>query len=310
MPVENVTSRDLWPPTSHSSPADSSGSLDPFFASNRTFTYPDSDDSSDDSGGTPKKAVTRAATNLKDYQRDSSKTLSSADDADSIEQLTNENDSDSGDDSDADMDSSSVPDAKARSKRNTTQVKKPDTSSSDATSSSSSDSDSNEDVQLPSRSKRKAKSNSSSDSSSSSDSDSDKDTEVPTAKKSKRNEPSSSSSDSGPESETSGSSSSSSGSSSSSSESAEDELAETPVPSVIPDPDARATKKLRANEEGTAVITATAKIQAGNVRASKASRKFNVPFQRVNVQAVKYHDEKLKDNSFESRVCPVSYAAR
>lgn len=297
MPVENFASCDLWPPISHSSLVDSSGSLDPPFAHNCISTYLDSDDSGDDSD-TPQKAVTRV-TNLKDYQRDSSKTLSSADDADSNEP-TSENDSDSSDDSDVDMDSSSVPGAKARSKRKTVQVKKPDTSSSDATSSSTSDSDSNEDVQLPSTSKQKAKSNSSSESSSSSDSDSDEDTEVPTTKKSERE--ASSSSDSGSKSDTSGNTSS--GSSSSSSSSSEDELAETP------DPDARATKKLRANEEGTAVITATAKIPADSARTSKASRKPNVPFQRVNVQAVKYHDEALKDNSFESRVCPVSYAAR
>lgn len=76
-----------------------------------------------------------------------------------------------------------------------------------------------------------------------------------------------------------------------------------------PDPDARATKKLRANEEGVAVITetVTAKIQAGNGRGGKASRKPNTPFQRVNIQATNYYDDKLKDNSFESRVCPVSY---
>ncbi|KAF8478522.1 SRP40, C-terminal domain-containing protein, partial [Russula ochroleuca] len=33
----------------------------------------------------------------------------------------------------------------------------------------------------------------------------------------------------------------------------------------------------------------------------KASRKPNAPFQRVNAHGVKYYDEKLKDNSFESR---------
>jgi hypothetical protein len=76
---------------------------------------------------------------------------------------------------------------------------------------------------------------------------------------------------------------------------------------VKPDPDARATKKLRANEGGTAVITATvtAKKQAGDGRGGKALRTTNTPFQRVNTQGVKYYDDKLKDNTFESRVCPV-----
>jgi len=92
-------------------------------------------------------------------------------------------------------------------------------------------------------------------------------------------------------------------SSSSSSSQSEDELTETPVTSVKPNPDARATKKLRANEDGAAVITetVTAKIQASDGRGGKASRKSNTPFQRVNIQAVNYYDDKLKDNSFESR---------
>jgi len=77
--------------------------------------------------------------------------------------------------------------------------------------------------------------------------------------------------------------------------------------SASPDPDPRATKKRRANKEGTAVVTATAtKTPGGNARGDKASRKPNAPFQRVNANAVKYHDEKLKDNTFESRVCHVS----
>ncbi|KAI0283065.1 SRP40, C-terminal domain-containing protein [Russula aff. rugulosa BPL654] len=50
----------------------------------------------------------------------------------------------------------------------------------------------------------------------------------------------------------------------------------------------------------------------GKTRGGKASRKPNAPFQRVKVEAVKIDDEKLKDNSFESRVCPLShdYGAR
>jgi hypothetical protein len=78
---------------------------------------------------------------------------------------------------------------------------------------------------------------------------------------------------------------------------------------VKPDPEARAMKKRRANEEGKAVIvatTATVTTLVGKTRGGKASRKPNAPFQRVKVEAVKIDDEKLKDNSFESRVCPLS----
>ncbi|KAH9066479.1 SRP40, C-terminal domain-containing protein [Lactarius vividus] len=32
-----------------------------------------------------------------------------------------------------------------------------------------------------------------------------------------------------------------------------------------------------------------------------------MPFQRVKAEAVKFHDERLKDNTFESRVRPISY---
>ncbi|KAI9507361.1 SRP40, C-terminal domain-containing protein, partial [Russula earlei] len=43
----------------------------------------------------------------------------------------------------------------------------------------------------------------------------------------------------------------------------------------------------------------------------KTSRKPNAPFQRVSAHSVKYHDEKLKDNSFESRgACAYDYGAR
>jgi hypothetical protein len=78
---------------------------------------------------------------------------------------------------------------------------------------------------------------------------------------------------------------------------------------VKPDPEARAMKKRRANEEGRAVAvatTTTVTTLVGNTREGKASRKPNAPFQRVKVDAVKSYDEKPKDNSFESRVCPLS----
>jgi hypothetical protein len=78
---------------------------------------------------------------------------------------------------------------------------------------------------------------------------------------------------------------------------------------VKPDPEARAMKKRRANEEGKAVViatTTTVTTLVDNTRGGKASRKPNAHFQRVKVEAVKYDDEKLKDNSFESRVCPLS----
>jgi hypothetical protein len=77
---------------------------------------------------------------------------------------------------------------------------------------------------------------------------------------------------------------------------------------VKPDPEARAMKKRRANEEGKAVVVATTtKVTTlGNVPGVKAPRKLNAPFQRVKVDAAKFDDEKLKDNSFDSRVCPLS----
>jgi len=42
-------------------------------------------------------------------------------------------------------------------------------------------------------------------------------------------------------------------------------------------------------------------VSAPPVQKGKASRKTNTSFQRVKADVVKYHDEKLKDNSFESR---------
>jgi hypothetical protein len=75
---------------------------------------------------------------------------------------------------------------------------------------------------------------------------------------------------------------------------------------VKPDPEVRTTKKRRVNEEGIAVVASiTVKTLADDSRGSKASRKPNVPFQRVKAHAANYYDEKLKDNSFESRVCLV-----
>jgi hypothetical protein len=287
-----------------------------------TFAHIDLEDSGSD---IPQKVVPQVV-KLRESQRDSSKTLSSADDVESDEEETG---SDSSDGSDVDTDSSSVPTFKeGRSKRKTLRAKKPATSSSDVTSSSNSDSSSDEEDELPSVPKTKAKSTSTSDSSSSSDSDSDEDSKPPTTNKLKRKAASSSSSDSSSEGDTSGGSSSgsssedpnsakkqsavqavarSSASSTSSSSQSEDELEETPALSATPDPEARATKKRRANEEGKPVIAATtAKTVAGDARGGKASRKPNAPFQRVNAHGVKYYDEKLKDNSFESRVCPVS----
>jgi hypothetical protein len=74
---------------------------------------------------------------------------------------------------------------------------------------------------------------------------------------------------------------------------------------VIPYPQAPAAKKRRANEEGTAITVAvTVKTLASDARGGKASRTPNAPFQRVKAHAVSYYDERLKDNSFESRVSP------
>ena len=281
-----------------------------------TFAHIDLEDSSSD---TPKRVVPQVV-KLRESQRDSSKTLSSADDVESDEESADETGSDSSDESDVDKDSGSVPTFKeVRGKREIIA-----TSSSDDTSSSDSDSSTDEEDELPSVPKHKARSTSSSDSSSSSDSDSDEDSKPLTTNKLKRKVASSSDSSSEPASSSSDSSSenvdplkiqltikaiarSSASSTSSSSSRPEDELEETPAMSVTHDPEARAMKKRRANEEGTAVIAATtAKTVGDAARGGKASRKSNTPFQRVNAHAVKYYDEKLKDNSFESRVCPVS----
>ena len=280
-----------------------------------TFAHIDLEDSSSD---TPQRVVPQVV-KLRESQRDSSKTLSSADDVESDEESADETGSDSSDESDVDKDSGSVPTFKeVRGKREIIA-----TSSSDDTSSSDSDSSSDEEDELPSVPKHKARSTSSSDSSPSSDSDSDEDSKPLTTNKLKRKVASSSDSSSEPASSSSDSSSenvdplkiqltikaiarSSASSTSSSSSRPEDELEETPAMSVAPDPEARAMKKRRANEEGTAVIAATTAKTVGDARGGKASRKPNTPFQRVNAHAVKYYDEKLKDNSFESRVCPVS----
>ncbi|KAI0256854.1 SRP40, C-terminal domain-containing protein, partial [Lactifluus subvellereus] len=44
--------------------------------------------------------------------------------------------------------------------------------------------------------------------------------------------------------------------------------------------------------------------------SSSIPRKPNVPFQRVKADTAKNHDERLRDNAFESRVCPASCGAR
>ena len=298
------------------------------------LTHINSDDSSDESDDS-QEAVPQVAKSL-ESQRDSSKTLSSADDVESDES-TDETGSDSSDESKVDTDSNSVPTSKKSGKK-VARAKKSATSSPDVSSSSSSDSDSEEEDELPSVSKHKTKSTSSSDSSSSSSSDSDSDEMTNVSKhktkstsssdsssisdsdsdsdqnskpaatnKLKRKAASSSDSDSSSEDDTSETSSSSSSSESSSSQS-EDELEGTPSLSVKPDPETRVTKKRRANEEGKAVViatTSTVTTRVGNTREGKASRKPNTPFQRVKVE-VEYNDGRLKDNSFESRVRPLS----
>jgi len=59
------------------------------------------------------------------------------------------------------------------------------------------------------------------------------------------------------------------------------------------------------------VTATTAKTPGGRAQGDKASRKPNTPFQRVNANSAKYYDEKLKDNSFESRGArPGDYGAK
>jgi hypothetical protein len=92
--------------------ADSSGAPDPcHVAPWTTFTHINSDDSSDDGDDSSQEAVSQVA-KLLESQRDSSKTLSSADDVESDEESTDETGSDSSDESNVDTDSNPVPTSK------------------------------------------------------------------------------------------------------------------------------------------------------------------------------------------------------
>ncbi|KAH9981146.1 SRP40, C-terminal domain-containing protein [Lactifluus volemus] len=288
----------------------------------------------DDSDDTVKK-VTPQVENAKELRRDSSKTLSSLDDVGDEPSDESDSDIDSVSDSVSDSDD-------GKNKKQTVSHKKLSTSSSDITSSSSSDS-SNEDDELEKKTHvpiRTAKPSFGPDSSSSSDSDSDSDSDegseplkVNQMKRKAISSNSDSTSDSGSESDSSESSSPSSrqermkilkkpsavqavaGSSSTSGSSdsePEDELEDTPALSATPDPDSRVTKKRRTNEEGSATVTATTvTVSANKVRGGKASRKSNTPFQRVKVEMTEYHDENLRDNTFESRAArPDDYGAK
>ncbi len=77
----------------------------------------------------------------------------------------------------------------------------------------------------------------------------------------------------------------------------------------------KVTKKRKTSESGAAVVTATTTIPddieeaddmtygtAWNGKGKKQPRKSNAPFQRIKAKEVDFADERLKDNSFESKV--------
>lgn len=71
--------------------------------------------------------------------------------------------------------------------------------------------------------------------------------------------------------------------------------------------DTRTIKKRRTSESGNAVVTVTETTESiptpkqyGKVNG-KQPRKSNTPFQRIKPEAVEFHDERLRDNAFESR---------
>ncbi|KAI0053883.1 hypothetical protein FA95DRAFT_1568234 [Auriscalpium vulgare] len=238
--------------------------------------------------------------------RDSSKTLSSADE--------------DSDDSSSDDSSSSSEDATVlKKKKNVVASKKAATSSS--SSSSSDDSSSNESKPAPkpaSMPKKKpavaakeesSSEDSSSEDSSSEDSSSDEEDELETAVVKKA-------------------AASSSSSSPSEDSSDEDELEEdTSKPASKPTPsvdkakastsldleETKAVKKRRTGENGSSVVTATATPEPLRATESQGSafqskggkgkppRKSNTPFQRVKAEQTQIDHDELKDNSFESR---------
>ena len=74
-------------------------------------------------------------------------------------------------------------------------------------------------------------------------------------------------------------------------------------------------KRRRADEDGTAVVTAVVKVQIqkgnqdpkptpnGNAQGkNKGPRKSNTPFQRIKADEISFVDERLKDNSFAAKV--------
>jgi len=60
------------------------------------------------------------------------------------------------------------------------------------------------------------------------------------------------------------------------------------------------TKKRRTTDSGNAVATAAIKIDSNQAHGKKT----NTPFRRVNTEAVKYLDVRLRDNTFEGKHRP------
>lgn len=163
-------------------------------------------------------------------------------------------------------------------------------SESDAESSSEDSSDEEAETKKPTKKTAKASKDSSSDSSDSSDSesDSDSDSDSVTSAKSSANEASSKKA----------------------------KAALKPAKGGASKEEVSVTKKRRTDEEGASVTTAvhinventTVKFNGAQNGTSKSSgdgkkpRKQNTPFQRIKAEQVTFQDERLKDNSFESRV--------
>lgn len=78
-------------------------------------------------------------------------------------------------------------------------------------------------------------------------------------------------------------------------------VAEDISPNIVDENRLKATKKRRTSLSGDAVTTAvTLEKPKGH---EKERRKSNTPFQRIKVDGINYHDERLKDNTFVARAC-------
>lgn len=69
--------------------------------------------------------------------------------------------------------------------------------------------------------------------------------------------------------------------------------------------ESKATKKRRISEAGTAVVTAVEERPSShrNSWALGQGKRMGTPFQRIKAEGVQFLDERLRDNTFESKVC-------